>query len=345
MRASEVAAVAAARTRGRGDKVLCDQAATQEMRRRLSRISMRGTVRIGEGELDGCDSTSMLRRGEQIGLGWENGYEDLNFPKVDIAVDPLEGTNLCARNESNAICVAAFTEDGGIISVPELYMDKIVVGPDAKGLIDIEAPIEHNLKQIAKGLRRGVDDLTIMVLDRPRHRKLIDEIRQAGADVALINDGDLSAGLLCGLAGSGIAAAWGIGGGPEGVLVAALMQVLGGEIQGKFVTKDNLVDENDREGIPEDVIEQLRQSGIKNPTGVLRTEDLVTSHEVVFTAAAVTNSELLKGVRFFGHNEDGKGERVQSLMMMSSNGSRIVRRSDTTEVTNLPSFVFRIDRD
>jgi len=339
-RAVEVAAIAAAHTRGRGDKMRSDVAATQAMRQRLNKIRMRGIVRVGEGELDGCDVNSMLPRGEKIGLGWHDKDGEF-YPQVDAAFDPLEGTNLCARNEDNAICVAAFTESGGMVQAPDIYMDKIAVGKAAAGKIDIEAPVRYNLEQIANSLNTEIDQLTIIVLDRPRHQKLIAELRSANVDVMLIRDGDLSAGLICAIGGSGVAAAWGVGGGPEGVLLAAGMKILGGEIQGRFLTKEMLEHPEDRDIIPDNVAEQLRECGIKNPTGVLHTDDLVSDKKVVFTLAAVTDNRLLQGVRFA---RDGVGQRVQSAMMMANNGERAVRWSDTMEVVDNPNFVFRRER-
>lgn len=336
-RAVELAAMAAVDTRGRGDKLKSDIAATQAMRERLNKIRMRGIVRVGEGELDGCDSDSMLPRGEKIGRGWTDRNGEL-YPEVDAAFDPLEGTNLCARSEDNAICVGAFTERDGMVEAPDIYMDKIAVGPAAAGRIDINAPVEYNLKQIAKGLNTKVSNLAIMVLERARHEPLIAKLRAANVDLRLIRDGDLSAGVLSAIGGSGIAAAWGIGGGPEGVLLAAAMKVLGGEIQGRFLTKEMLEHPDDREIIPDDVAEQLKACGIKDPTGVLTTDDLVNDKKVVFTFAAVTDNRLIQGVRFI--RKKGRGKRVRSALMMACNGQRVVRWSDTTEVIDSPSYVF-----
>src|SRR6516162_2605158 len=232
VRAVEGAAIEAARTMGRGDRHLADQAAVQAMRHVLDTVPMAGKVVIGEGERD---EAPMLYIGEKVGLKKE--YSE-TVPEIDIAVDPLEGTNLCATGAAGAIAVLAASEHGGLLHAPDCYMEKIVVGPAAKGSVDLDAPVKQNLKAIARRLQRGVDDLVVVVLDRPRHQKLIGDIREAGARIRLISDGDLSVGIAACVAGTGVHAVLGSGGAPEGVLTAAALRCLNGEILGRLVVKD-----------------------------------------------------------------------------------------------------------
>lgn len=344
-RSVELAAVAAASAGGRGDKDLADAAATSELRRRLNKTRMRGVIRVGEGELDGCDDKTMLRRGEQVGLGWGESYTTAPFPEVDIATDPLEGTILCADGVNGAICVAAFAERGGIIDAPDIYMDKIVVGKAGRGRVDLNAPIEDNLKAVADGLGRKVSSLSVMVLDRPRHEELMKRIYKTGARVLKIPHGDLTAGIVCAMGKTNIAMAVGIGGGPEGFLVAAAQHVLGGEIQGRLLTKEMMTDPGDRAVMPDNVIETLQSLGIHNPTGVLRTEDMIPAKKIVFTFAAVTDSRLADGVHIFDpENEESSGHREVSYMWMANGNERVMRKSIVTEVTNWPDFVFEVER-
>src|SRR6476660_452609 len=230
LRVVEDAAIASARTMGMGDANIADQAAVESMRRCLDTLAIEGTIVIGEGERD---QAPMLFIGERVGAGSPNGMT------VDIAVDPLEGTNLCATGGADAVTVLAASESGGLLNAPDCYMEKLVVGPAAKGAVDLDAPVKHNLKAIARRLGRGVDDLVVVVLDRPRHAKLIADIREAGARIRLISDGDLSAGIAASVAGTGGAALVGSGGRPVGVLPAAALRCLNGEIQGRLVVKDD----------------------------------------------------------------------------------------------------------
>src|SRR5437016_6386721 len=195
-----------------------DQVATEAMRQTMDSVPMRGTIVIGEGERD---EAPMLYIGEKVGAGWQDGAA---FPQVDIAVDPLEGTNLCATGAPNSITVLAASERGGLLNAPDCYMEKLVVGQPSRGHVDLDAPVEDNLKAIAKSLGRQVEDLVIVVLDRPRHKKLMDDIRAAGARIRLIGDGDLSAGIAAAVLGTGVHAVMGIGGAPEGVITAAAMR-------------------------------------------------------------------------------------------------------------------------
>ena len=229
VRVVEDAAIASAHTMGFGDRHKADQVATEAMRGTMDKVPMRGTIVIGEGERD---EAPMLYIGEQVGAGWHDGAQ---FPQVDIAVDPLEGTNLCATGSPGAITVLAAAEKGGLLNAPDCYMEKLVVGPSCKGVVDLDAPPAANLKAIARRLNRDVSDLVVVVLDRPRHQKLIDDIRKAGARIHLISDGDLSAGIAAAVIGTGVHAVMGIGGAPEGVITAAAMRCLNGEILARLV--------------------------------------------------------------------------------------------------------------
>jgi len=232
VRVVEEAAIAAARTMGRGDRHGSDQAAVEAMRRVLDTVPIAGTVVIGEGERD---EAPMLFIGEKVGLKQE--YSE-TVPEIDIAVDPLEGTNLCAMGVAGAITVLAASEHGGLLHAPDCYMEKIVVEPAARGAVDLDAPVKDNLRAIARRMERDVEDLVVVVLDRPRHEKLIADIRAAGARIRLIPDGDLSAGIAAAVVGTGVHAVMGTGGAPEGVLTAAALRCLNGEILGRLVIKD-----------------------------------------------------------------------------------------------------------
>jgi fructose-1,6-bisphosphatase class II len=241
----------------------------------------------------------MLYIGEKVGLASHDGNESCT--DVDIAVDPLEGTNLCATGAPNAIAVLAASERGGLLHAPDLYMEKIVVGPEAKHAVFIDAPVAHNLKGIAKALERRVEDLVVVVLDRPRHEKLIAEIRAAGARIQLIQDGDLSAGISAAVAGTGVHAVMGTGGAPEGVLTAAAMKCLHGEIFARLVVTT-----------PEHE-ERCRAMGIADFKRIYTADDLASGRSIIFAATGVTDGNLLKGVRFFGD-----GIRTASVVMQSN---------------------------
>src|SRR6201987_467278 len=234
LRVVENGAIAAARTMGFGDRHKADEVAVEAMRKTMDAVQMDGTIVIGEGERD---EAPMLYIGEKVGLATH--APKALFPEVDIAVDPLEGTNLCATGAGGAITVLATSEKGGLLHAPDFYMEKIIVGPQARGAGDLDAPPKSNLKAIARRLQRGVDDLVVVALDRPRHQKLIADIREAGARIRLISDGDLSAGIAAAVAGTGVHAVMGSGGAPEGVLTAAALRCLNGEILGRLVVKDD----------------------------------------------------------------------------------------------------------
>ncbi len=315
LRVVEDAAVASARTMGMGDAKTADQAAVEAMRRCLDTIAIDGTIVIGEGERD---EAPMLYIGEKVG----SAKDQQGALSVDIAVDPLEGTNLCATGAGGAITVLAASERGGLLHAPDCYMEKIVVGPAAKGAIDLDAPVKQNLKAIARRLQRGVDDLVVVVLDRPRHQQLIADIREAGARIRLIGDGDLSAGIAAAIAGTGVHAVMGSGGAPEGVLTAAALRCLNGEIQGRLVVKD------------EAQKERMQAMGIHDTGKIYTTNELAPGRNLVFAASGVTDGNLLQGVRFFGD-----GTRTQSIVMTHTPAR--VRFIDTVHLENKPDVKVR----
>ena len=332
LRVVEAAAIESARTMGRGERKYSDHVAVETMRQVMETVPMEGTIVIGEGERD---EAPMLYIGERVGMGAKPGNEG-KYPAVDIAVDPLEGTNLCATGSANAIAVLAAAEKGGQQHAPDIYMNKIVVGPSVKGAVDIDAPVRDNLNAIATRLKRKVEDLTIVVLDRPRHNKLIQDIRDAGARIRLITDGDLSAGISAAVAGSGVHALMGIGGGPEGVITAAAMKCLNGEIQARFMMPDQL-EEEERSKIAPDIAERMLKMGIKDPSRVYDTNELAPGKKIMFAAAGVTDGTILRGVRFFG-----TGKRTQSLMMTTE--TMHVRFIDSVHVEGGPDSFVRFDR-
>ncbi len=317
VRVVEEAAIEAARTMGRGDARLADQAAVETMRRVLDSVPVAATVVIGEGERD---KAPMLFIGEKVGLKKE--YSE-TVPEIDIAVDPLEGTNLCATGASGALTVLAASERGGLLHAPDCYMEKLIVGPSVKGAVDLDAPVKDNLRSIARRLERGVEDLVIVVLDRPRHQKLIADIREAGARIRLISDGDLSAGIAAAVVGTGVHAVMGTGGAPEGVLTAAALRCLNGEILARLVVKDGAQ------------TERLKSMGIKDVKKIYATTELAPGKEIIFAATGVTEGSLLKGVRFFGD-----GIRSQSLVMTLS--TRRVRFIDSVHVSKRPDVKVRL---
>jgi fructose-1,6-bisphosphatase class II len=243
----------------------------------------------------------MLYIGERVGLAHAmRGAAAVALPQVDIAVDPLEGTNLCATGAPNAIAVLAVSNHGGLLHAPDLYMEKLVVGPSSKDAVSLDAPVHENLKAIARCLGRSVDDLVVIVLDRPRHEKLIDDIRATGARIRLIGDGDLSAGIAAAVVGSGVHAVMGTGGAPEGVLTAAAMRCLNGEIFARLVVSK-----------PEHE-ERCRAMGISDFKRIYRSKDLAPGSRIIFAATGVTDGTLMRGVRFFGD-----GVRTSSLIMQN----------------------------
>src|ERR1700730_17460932 len=297
LRVVENGAIAAARTMGFGDRHKADEVAVEAMRKTMDAVQMDGTIVIGEGERD---EAPMLYIGEKVGLATH--APKALFPEVDIAVDPLEGTNLCATGAAGAIAVLAASEKGGLLHAPDIYMEKIVVGPSCKGAVELDAPVAENLKSIAKRLDRDVEDLVIIVLDRPRHEKLIADIRKAGARIRLIGDGDLSAGISAAVVGTSIHAVMGTGGAPEGVLTAAAIRCLNGYMLGRLVIK------------PEHE-ERIAKMGIKDKNRIYEAEDLAPGKQLIFAATGVTDGALMKGVRFFG-----EGTRTSSVILTLRTG-------------------------
>jgi fructose-1,6-bisphosphatase II / sedoheptulose-1,7-bisphosphatase len=315
LRVVEEAAIACAQTMGQGDRHKSDAVAVEAMRHVMDTVPIDGTIVIGEGERD---EAPMLYIGEKVGIAHKapNGR---SYPQVDIAVDPLEGTNLCATGAPNAIAVLAASERGGLLHAPDMYMEKLVVGPSSRDVVDLDAPVRFNLRAIAQALGRRVEDLVVIVLDRPRHEKLIGEIRATGARIRLIGDGDLSAGIAAAVVGSGVHAVMGIGGAPEGVLTAAAMRCLNGEIFARLVIAK-----------PGDE-ERARAMGITDLNRVYRSKDLAPGKSLIFAATGVTEGSLMKGVRFFGD-----GTRTTSLIMQT-NPHRIrfidsIHVSDSTSI-------------
>jgi len=300
----EEAAIDAARTMGQGDRRLSDHVAVEAMRKTMDSLPMRGTVVIGEGERD---EAPMLYIGEKVGRGRPDDIE------VDIAVDPLEGTNLCATGASGAIAVLAASNRGGLLHAPDCYMEKIVVGPGARNVIDLDAPVEDNLKAIARALGRGVRDLVVIVLDRARHEKLIADIRRAGARIKLISDGDLSAGITAAVRRTNVHVVMGIGGAPEGVLTAAALRCLNGGMRARLVPTKTGQEE------------RMRRMGITDVKRIYTEQDLAPGPDILFVATGVTDGTLMRGVRFFGG-----GIRTSSVLM--ANRRRMIRFVDTVHV-------------
>jgi fructose-1,6-bisphosphatase class II len=297
LRVVEQAAIACAHTMGLGDGHKSDQAAVETMRQCLDTVPIDGTIVIGEGERD---KAPMLFIGEKVGVAARDAARAAGLPAVDIAVDPLEGTNLCATGAPNALAVLAASDRGGLLHAPDLYMQKLVVGPSAKSAVDLDAPVADNLRAIARSLDRRIEDLVVIVLDRPRHESLVAEIRATGARIRLISDGDLSAGIAAAVMGSGVHAVMGIGGAPEGVLTAAAMRCLNGEIFGRLVVNS-----------PEHE-HRCRTMGISDVRRLYTSADLASGDNIIFAATGVTDGTLMKGVRFFGD-----GVRTSSLIMQS----------------------------
>lgn len=277
VRVTELAALASARQMGRGDKNRADQLAVDAMRTGFDTVQIEGVVVIGEGELD---EAPMLYIGEKIGAGG---------PAVDVAIDPVEGTSLVAKGLNGSIAVVAVAPRGHLLHAPDMYMEKIAVGPEAKGCIDITASITANLRWIARAKAKDISDITVVILDRDRHKNLILECREAGARIKLISDGDVAPSVAAAISDTGVDVLLGIGGAPEGVLAAAALKCLGGDMQGR------LKPENEQE------YERCKQMGLSDPHQVLLLEDLVKGDDVFFAATGITDGELLRGVRFSGN--------------------------------------------
>ncbi|WP_337476030.1 class II fructose-bisphosphatase [Acidaminococcus timonensis] len=303
VRVTEAAAIASGRGVGLGDKNGIDQLAVDAMRKMFDTVNISGTVVIGEGEMD---EAPMLYIGEHVGAGG---------PEVDIAVDPVEGTNLVAKGQNGAIAVIAIAPKGCLLHAPDMYMDKIAVGPRAKGCINIDDPVSVNLERVAKAMHRNVNDLVVVALDRPRHRKIIEEVRAAGARIRLISDGDVNPIIETGLEGSGVHMYIGRGGAPEGVLAACGLKCLGGDMQARLVPEN------------EDQVERCRKMGIEDTKKILTIDDLVKGDDAMFTATAITNCDNLRGVNYFGN-----GARTDTISMRYATGT--VRFVDAVHTFN-----------
>ncbi len=295
VRVVEDAAIASAKLMGKGDRHKADDVATKAMRNRLNQLEINGRVVIGEGERD---EAPMLYIGEKVGT------QTKGAPRIDIAVDPLEGTNLTATGDYNSITVMAMSERGGLLHAPDIYMNKLIVSPEAAGKVDINAPVARNLKALAKSLKRTVSELVVVILERDRHDDLIKEVRAAGARIRLIGDGDIMPSIAATVHGPNIHAVMGVGAAPEGVITAAALKCLHGYMQAQFVVRD----ETDRK--------RLAKAGVKNPNKVLKINDLAPGKNILFAASGVTNGDLLTGVRFFPG-----GARVNTLVMSNQEGS------------------------
>ena len=314
LRVVEEAAIACAQTMGQGDRHRSDHVAVEAMRRVMDTVPIDGRIVIGEGERD---EAPMLYIGEKVGIPHSpKGTSTTTvFPQVDIAVDPLEGTNLCATGAANAIAVLAASNRDGLLHAPDLYMEKLVVGPSSRHAVSLDAPVRENLEAIAKCLDRRVENLVVVVLDRPRHEQLIEDIRATGARIRLIGDGDLSAGVSAAVFGSGVHAVMGTGGAPEGVLTAAAMRCLNGEIFARLVIRK-----------PEDE-ERCHAMGITDLKKVYTSKDLAPGARVIFAATGVTDGTLMRGVRFFGD-----GVRTSSIIMQ--NDPHYIRFIDSIHVSS-----------
>jgi len=294
VRVTEAAALSSARLMGRGDEKACDQAAVDAMRRAFDSVRIRGRVVIGEGERD---EAPMLYIGEEVGCG------DGDAPACDIALDPLEGTTICATGRGNAISVIAMAKEGHFLHAPDTYMEKIAVGPRAKGAIDLRKSPTENLRRIADAMGRYVEDLTVCILDRPRHEKLIREVREAGARIKLIGDGDVAGAVATCFEETGVDVLMGVGGAPEGVLAAAAIRCVGGDFQGRLKPR------NEKE------VERARAMGIEDVEKVFELEELAKG-DVMFAATGVTSGDFLRGVRY-----TGDGAFTHSVVMRSATGT------------------------
>ena len=298
VRVTEQAAIKSGRLMGCRDKEGADQLAVDGMHEAFSKTAVSGTVVIGEGELD---EAPMLYIGEHVGAGGE---------AIDIAVDPVEGTNLVAKGKDGAIAVMAVAPAGSLLHAPDMYMYKICVGPRAKGRINIDAPVAVNLKNVAEAMNREIADLTVVTLDRERHAGIIRECREAGARIRLITDGDVAPAVECGIQGSGIHMVIGQGGAPEGVLAAVGLKCLGGDMQARLLPHN------------EEEINRMRAMGIEDPSRVFTIDDLVKGDDCIFSATAITDCNFLKGVRYFDN-----GCRTSTMLLRYKTGT--VRFIDT----------------
>ncbi|MGB3491431.1 MAG: class II fructose-bisphosphatase [Elainellaceae cyanobacterium] len=330
----ERAAVASARWMGKGDKNMADEVAVEAMRDRMNKIHMRGRIVIGEGERD---DAPMLFIGEEVGICTQPNATDVCNPEelleIDIAVDPCEGTNLCAYGQPGSMAVLAISEKGGLFNAPDFYMKKLAAPAVAKGKVDIRKSATENLKIIAECLDRSIDELVVVVMKRDRHTELIQEIRDVGARVKLISDGDVSAAISCAFSGTNTHALMGIGAAPEGVISAAAMRCLGGHFQGQLVYDPAVVKTEEWANMTkEGNLARLSEMNITDPDKVYEAEELASGETVLFAACGITSGMLMEGVRFF-HG----GSRTQSLVISSQ--SKTARFVDTIHMTDEPQHL------
>ena len=329
----EQAAIASSKWMGKGEKNTADHVAVEAMRERMNQIHMRGRIVIGEGERD---EAPMLYIGEEVGICTREDAQEYCNPEelvqIDIAVDPCEGTNLVAYGQPGSMAVLAISEKGGLFAAPDFYMKKLAAPPAAKNHVDINKTATQNLQIISDCLGRSIEELVVIVMDRPRHKELIQEIRTAGARVRLISDGDVSAGISCAFAGTNVHALMGIGAAPEGVITAAAMRCLGGHFQGQLIydpaiVKTGLIGES-----KESNIARLKEMGIEDPDKAYNAEELANGETVLFAACGITPGTLMEGVRFFPG-----GARTQSLVISSQ--SKTARFVDTVHLFEQPRYL------
>jgi fructose-1,6-bisphosphatase II / sedoheptulose-1,7-bisphosphatase len=329
----EQAAIASARWMGKGDKNTADQVAVEAMRERMNKIHMRGRIVIGEGERD---DAPMLYIGEEVGICTREDAKAFCNPdelvEIDIAVDPCEGTNLVAYGQPGSMAVLAISEKGGLFAAPDFYMKKLAAPAAAQGHVDINKSATENLKILSECLDRSIEELVVVVMKRERHNDLIKEIREAGARVRLISDGDVSAAISCAFSGTNIHALMGIGAAPEGVISAAAMRCLGGHFQGQLVYDPAIVQTGLIGESKESNLERLQSMGINDPDKVYNADELASGQTVLFAACGITPGTLMEGVRFF-HG----GARTQSLVI--SNQSRTARFVDTVHMFDQPKYL------
>ncbi|HEY9707829.1 MAG TPA: class II fructose-bisphosphatase [Oculatellaceae cyanobacterium] len=329
----EQAAIASAKWMGKGEKNTADQVAVEAMRERMNKIYMRGRIVIGEGERD---DAPMLYIGEEVGICTQEDAKNFCNPdelvEIDIAVDPCEGTNLVAYGQPGSMAVLAISEKGGLFAAPDFYMKKLAAPPQAQGHVDINKSATENLKIISECLDRSIEELVVVVMKRERHNELIKEIREAGARVRLISDGDVSAAISCAFAGTNIHALMGIGAAPEGVISAAAMRALGGHFQGQLIYDPEIVKTGLIGESKESNLERLKSMNINDPDKVYNADELASGNTVLFAACGITPGTLMEGVRFF-HG----GARTQSLVI--SNQSNTARFVDTIHMFEEPKYI------
>lgn len=330
----EQAAIASARLMGKGDKNEADRVAVEAMRERMNKIYMRGRIVIGEGERD---EAPMLYIGEEVGICTQPDAKSFCNPdeliEIDIAVDPCEGTNLCAYGQPGSMAVLAVSEKGGLFAAPDFYMKKLAAPPAAKGKVDINKSATENLKILSECLERGIDELVVVVMKRERHDDLIKEIREAGARVQLISDGDVGAAINCGFSGTNIHALMGIGAAPEGVISAAALRCLGAHFQGQLIYDPAIVRTKEwANKTKEENLARLKESNITEPDKVYDAHELASGENVLFAGCGITPGNVMNGVRFFKG-----GARTQTLVISSQ--SKTARFVDTIHMPDAPKYV------